>query len=206
MGSQSKNEVLSLISTAILSGDKESAVNTTREALQRYSIEDILNKGVLAAWDTFISLYEKDPAGTLKSWDSAYFTTRRVLGLIESVTPLGTPIFSAIVATVIGEGHTLMRDIIATYLRSKNIKVFCPKRGIKIDDIKVELSDPSLKFLVLSCIDPDTEVQLKSLVASVRQLRPEVKIIAGGPLARKIGADAVASSMSEVFEIMKAWA
>ncbi|MCX8182332.1 MAG: cobalamin-dependent protein [Candidatus Methanomethyliaceae archaeon] len=203
MESQSKNDPLARLSDAILSGDKVSAINATNEALQRYSIDDILNKGVLAAWATFVSLYEKDPVGTLKTWDAAYFTTRRVLNLIESSISVRDPLFSVIVATVRGEGHTLMRDIIATYLRSKNIGVHCPKIGITIDDIKEELSKKSLKFLVLSCIDPDTEETLKSTVALVRQLRPDVKIIAGGPIAGKIGADAVASKMSEVYAILK---
>lgn len=202
MGYQSENDPLSRLSTAILSGDKESAVSATSEALQRYSIEEILNKGVLAAWERFMLLYEKDPAGTLKTWDAAYFTTRRILGLIESAASMGSPLFSALVATVRGEGHTLMRDIVASYLRSKNIKVYCPKRGITIDDIKEELSDPSLRFIVLSCIDSDTEEALKSIISSVRRLRPEIKIIAGGPLAGKIGADAIASSISEVLDAM----
>ncbi|MEM3040108.1 MAG: cobalamin-dependent protein [Candidatus Methanomethylicaceae archaeon] len=205
MESPSKSDPLTRLSSAILSGDRESAVNATREALQKYQVEDILNKGVLAAWETFVSLYQKDPAGTLKTWDAAYFTTRRVLSLIESAIPPGSPHFSAIVATVRGEGHTLMRDIIATYLRSKNIKVYCPKRGITIDDLKEELSDPSLRFLVLSCIDSDTEKILKETLASVRRIRPDVKIIAGGPLAEKIGADAVTSNMSETFALMKVY-
>lgn len=85
--------------------------------------------------------------------DASHLTTRRVLGLIESVVRLREPTFSTIVASVRGEGHTLMRDIIAAYLRSKNIEVYNPKRGITIDDIKEELSDPFLKFLVLSYID-----------------------------------------------------
>ncbi len=95
-----------------------------------------------------------------------------------------------------------MRDIVASYLRSKNIKVYCPKRGITIDDIKEELSDPSLRFVVLSCIDSDTEEALKSIISSVRRVRPDIKIIAGGPLAGKIGADATASSISGVLDAM----
>ncbi|MGC8936357.1 MAG: cobalamin B12-binding domain-containing protein [Candidatus Methanomethylicaceae archaeon] len=202
MGYQSENDPLSRLSAAILSGDKESAVSATSEALQRYSIEEILNKGVLAAWERFMSFYEKDPAGTFKTWDAAYFTTRRILGLIESAVSMRSPLFSALVATVRGEGHTLMRDIVASYLRSKNIKVYCPKRGITIDDIKEELSDPSLRFVVLSCIDSDTEEALKSIISSVRRVRPDIKIIAGGPLAGKIGADATASSISGVLDAM----
>jgi len=129
MESLSKGDILGRLSSAILSGDKEYALSATKDALQKHTVEEVLNKGILAAWDLFVSLYQKDPAGALKAWDKAYFTTLSVLKLIESAIRSEKTLFSVLVATVRGEGHTLMRDIIATYLRSKNIKVYSPKKG-----------------------------------------------------------------------------
>jgi methanogenic corrinoid protein MtbC1 len=101
------------------------------------------------------------------------------------------PPFSVLVVTVLGEGHVLMRNIIATMLRAKGLKVYTSKRGVQIGDVSEALSDPTLNFVVLSCIEPRTEARLCTFVDKVREQRGDVAIIAGGPLASKSGADII---------------
>jgi hypothetical protein len=60
------------------------------------------------------------------------------------------------------------------------------------------LSDPKLKFVVLSCIEPPTEAKLRAFVEGVGEQRKDVKIIAGGPLAGKSGADLIINDLSKL--------
>jgi methanogenic corrinoid protein MtbC1 len=91
-----------------------------------------------------------------------------------------------------------MRDIIATMLRAKGLKIYTSKRGVRIDDVSEALSDPKLNFVVLSCVEPRTEDKLRTFVDAVRKQRKDVAIIAGGPLAVKSGADLIVNDPSEL--------
>ncbi|MDH5806898.1 MAG: cobalamin B12-binding domain-containing protein [Candidatus Methanomethylicaceae archaeon] len=190
--------MLNQLANAILSGDCNNAIKIMKEASKVYPIEDIINNGILAAWSMFSEFYEKDPVNALKNWDLIYITTIKVLKIIEGTIDEKKP--SIIVATIEGEGHILMKEIIAAYLRSLGFKVYSPKGGINID--KLSNLDSSIKILVLSCIQDDTEENLKKLIKEVKKLLPDIKIIAGGPIAHRIGADYVVSNILELKNIL----
>ena len=192
--SMSKN-LLEEIKSLILSGDNKKIIEVIKEALEYYSIEDIINKGILEAWKEFCKIYEKNPIEAFKIWDISYLATRKALKTIESNVKPGENI--VIVATAKNEGHLLMKEIIITYIKSLGFNVIS-SRGININDLK----NPLVKFLVLSCIEDETEKELKEIIEKVRSIRSDLKIIAGGRIANRIGADYVVSNLSELKNIL----
>lgn len=196
----SYNDVFEHISKSILSGKGIASVEAVNEALELgISIDEIIMDGILKAWSDFCIWYDEDPKESLKAWLDCFNSTQKILQLLDTkIGPSKEPPFSVLVVTVLGEGHILMRDIIKTMLRAKGLKVYTSKRGVRIDDVSEALSDPTLNFVVLSCIESPTEAKLFAFVEGVREQRRDVKIIAGGPLAGKSGADLILDDLGSL--------
>lgn len=189
------------MASAILRGDGDAAVEITSQAMASdINIDDVVMDGILKAWDDFRKWLEKDPNESLRSWFDCFNATYRIIKFIESkITPPPDPRFSVLVATVKGEGHVLMRDIIALLVKSKGIKVYSFKKGVSIEDLNEPFSDPSLKFVILSCIESRTKEKVQNLIKGIKDKKPELKIIAGGLLAESVGADLVISEPSAIY-------
>ncbi|MCC6013810.1 MAG: B12-binding domain-containing protein [Candidatus Verstraetearchaeota archaeon] len=188
-------DLLKEIKSLILSGDSKKIIEIIEKAMKYYSIEDIINKGILEAWKEFSKIYEKNPIEAFKIWDISYLATKKALKVIESHTKPGEEI--VIIATAKSEGHLLMKEIVTTYIKSLGFNVISSK-GINIDDLK----NPLVKFLVLSCTQDDTEKELKEIIEKIRSIRSDLKIIAGGRIADRIGADYVVSDLLELKNIL----
>lgn len=204
MANLSRGELLAELSDAVLNGKSDRALELVDEALARNTgLDDIVAGGILNAHLKFNDWYARDKIGSLKAWEFCFFTTRKVLSLLDSriATPENPP-FSAVVATVYAEGHITIRDVIATLLRAKGVKVYAMKKGITIIDLEGLLADPSLKYIALSCSEDATLPTVLSLVSEIRKKRPNVKVIAGGALAPKVGADAVLSDPLKLYPTM----
>jgi len=199
-----KDNPLKGIAKAILAGNGNLAVEAAGRAVEaNFSMDDIVMKGILKAWVDFAEWHDRDPIGSLKMWLECYNTTNKVLKLLDSkIAPPPNPPFSILVVCVRGEGHVIMRDIIALMLKSKGLKVFSSKKGVLVGDISEPLSDRSLKFVILSCIEEATKATLSAFVKGVRAARPDVKIVAGGPIAGYAGADVVLSDPSKLFDTL----
>uniref|UniRef100_A0A7C3EVM8 B12-binding domain-containing protein n=1 Tax=Candidatus Methanomethylicus mesodigestus TaxID=1867258 RepID=A0A7C3EVM8_9CREN len=191
---------LSQLSAAILAGNSQAAISAIRGALSAgTSPDDLIFKGILGAWSSFCAWHERDPQGALKAWLDCFNATMKALKEIDASTQ--TPrkeAPSVIVATARGEGHILMKEIITTMLRSRGFRVHSSRKGVTMDDLKEALSDPALKFAILSCIDPEALDSAIVLVRGIRAARGDVKIIAGGPMAQKVGADVIINEIDQL--------
>lgn len=190
--------------TAILSGNGSKGLESANRALaEGFSIDDIITNGILSAWKNFSDWYDRDPMGSLKAWMDCFNATQKILKLLDSTINVQTkPPFSVIVVTVKAEGHTLMRDILALMLKSRGLKVYTSKRGVIAEDLGEPLSDGSLKFVVLSCVEDQSKPNLEKLVKGIRAKRPDVRIIAGGPLAELSIADVLISDPARVYDTL----
>lgn len=86
--------------------------------------------------------------------------------------------------------------------RGLGLKVYTSKRGVIVEDLGEPLSDRSMKFVVLSCIEDQSKSNLEKLVKGIRAKRPDVRIIAGGPLAELSGADVVIADPTRVYDTL----
>jgi methanogenic corrinoid protein MtbC1 len=187
------NHAFEQISKSILSGNGAASVEAANKVLESgVSIEEIILHGILKAWSEFLVWHDRDPKESMKAWLDCFNATQKVLQSLGATigSPKDAP-FSVLVVTVLGEGHVLMRDIVTILLRAKGLKVYTSKRGVQIGDVSEALSDPTLSFVVLSCVEPRTETKLRAFVDKVREQRRDIAIIAGGPLASKSGADII---------------
>lgn len=177
--------------TSIIAGEVGSSTTRAKALLdQGVSIQEILEEGVLRAWSEFAEWYDRDPKGSLNKWFDCYKATDQVLKLLWSYVPEPiNPPFSVLVATVLGEGHVLMRDVISLLLASKGIKVYRPRRGITPENLTELLTDGSLKYIVLSCSQEDTREALVNLINHAKRARPDLTIITGGRMAGGMGED-----------------
>jgi methanogenic corrinoid protein MtbC1 len=204
MESQLKDKLLSELSDAILYGKSDRALELLEKALaEKISFDDIIAESVLKAHLTFNDWYARDKIGSLKAWEFCFFTTVKVLKVLDSRIPIPEkPLFSVIVATVHSEGHITMRDIIATMLRGKGLKVYGIKKGITANDIDGPLADHTLKYVVLSCSEDATKPKLDELTKAIRDRRPDVQIVAGGAMAPKSGADLILNDPLKLYPLL----
>jgi methanogenic corrinoid protein MtbC1 len=204
MESQIKDKLLSELSDAILYGKSDRALELLEKALaEKISFDDIIAESMLKAHLTFIDWYARDKLGAIKAWEFCFFTTLKVLKVLDSRIPIPEkPPFSVIVATVHSEGHITMRDIIATMLRSKGLKVYGMKKGITANNIDGPLSDQTLKYVVLSCSEDASKPNLDELTKAIRERRPDVQIVAGGAMAPRSGADMVLNDPLKLYSLL----
>jgi methanogenic corrinoid protein MtbC1 len=203
----SRGSPLESLAKAILIGDRSEALQTLGRAIEAgFGVEEIVVKCVLKAHIDFGEWYERDPAGSLKAWDSCFLTSIKVLKVLESKIGVPEkPPFSVLVAAVKGEGHITTRDLIALLLKAKGLNVYNSKRGILLEDISQVLSDPSLKFVILTCTEEATKSTIDTLIKGIRDTRPDVKIIAGGPFSGSVDADKVLSDPLRLYDTLFAF-
>jgi len=191
------------ISDAILSGNAAEAAGATLGAVESGTRPyDIIRGGVLKAWSDFCIWYERDEKESLKAWLGCFNATLKVLKVLDEKLAAPDPPYSVLVATALGEGHVLMKAIIATMLRSKGLKVYSSLRGLRPGDAGDALSDPALRFVVLSCIESGIQGPSRDLIKHVKERRKDVTTIAGGPAAKDCGADIVTSDLEELDRIV----
>ncbi|MCP8308000.1 MAG: cobalamin B12-binding domain-containing protein [archaeon] len=188
----------------ILLGDSEAAINATRRALDNgLNIEDIILRGVLKAWMDYSEWYHRDPDGALSRWSECYIATHKVLRLLEArISPTPNPLFTVLVITVKGEGHIVVKDLLTVLLKAKGLKVYEMRKGVVIEEILEHLSDPSLKFVIISCTQEETRESIIDLIERIREIRSDLKIVTGGPIAEGLGADIVISDPSKLFDTL----
>ncbi|MDI9609347.1 MAG: hypothetical protein QFX34_03605 [Candidatus Verstraetearchaeota archaeon] len=202
MASQS-GELLRRLADSILRGSPDSQGLAQLCLDQGVGVDEILTKGVIGAWLEFADWYNRDPDAALKGWMESYNATNRVLRLLESVVkPTEDPPFAAAVVAVRGEGHVLMRDVIALLLKSQGVKVYSGRKGVVPDDLAEPISDPKLKWLVISCTESELNDQVSGLIRWAKERRPDVKVVAGGPQAGRVGADIVASDPTDLLKAL----
>jgi methanogenic corrinoid protein MtbC1 len=204
MESLSRDELLSELSNAILYGKSDRALELLDKALaEKISFDTIIAESILKAHLIFGEWYARDKIGSLKAWEFCFFTTVKVLKVLDSRIPQPEkPPFSVIVATVHSEGHITMRDVIATMLRGKGLKVYGMKKGITANNIDGPLADETLKYVVLSCSEDATKPILDELTKAIRARRPDVKIVAGGAMAPRSGADMVLNDPLKLYSLL----
>jgi methanogenic corrinoid protein MtbC1 len=193
------------IAKAILSGNETAALEAATKAIDEgIGIDAIVMESVLKAWSDFCAWYEKDEKESLKAWLDIFNATLGLLKHLEAKTvqPKDRP-FSVLVVTVLGEGHVLMREILATLLRARGLKVYTSRKGVRIGDLSEALADPRLRFVVLSCIQSDLQESVQALVKGVKERRKDVTVIAGGPMAAHSGADVVVNDLPGLNSIMR---
>jgi methanogenic corrinoid protein MtbC1 len=188
----------------IFLGDGEATINATLRALDNgLSIEDIVLKGILKAWMDYSEWYQRDPDNAIKRWFECYNATYKVLKLLEAnIVPAPNPPFTILAITVRGEGHVLIKDVLAVLLKAKGLKVFSMKKGVTVEDILEPLSDPSLKFVLISCTQEETRESITDLIKRIREIRQDLKIVTGGAIAEGLSADIVISDPSKLFETL----
>jgi methanogenic corrinoid protein MtbC1 len=200
------NTALESMAEAILSGKESEATRAVDKALaEGIGIDEIVKGGVLQAWRDFCDWYERDENAAIRSWTDCFMATMDMLKFIESKIeePREAP-FSMLMVTVRGEGHVTMREIIATLLKAKGLKVYTSRKGVLIDDVSEALSDPKLRFVVLSCIETSVVDTVQSFVRGVKEKRKDITVIAGGPMADRSGADIVTSDLDRFGSIVTA--
>jgi methanogenic corrinoid protein MtbC1 len=198
------DNLLDEVSRTIFSGASEDAIEATQKALDNgLSIEDIVLGGVLKGWMDFSDWYIRDPDNALIKWSECCIATYKVLKLLEArITPTLNPPFAVTVITVKGEGHVLIKDMLAVLLKAKGLKVFNIMKGVVIEDMIEHLSDPSLRFVIISCTQEETRESITNLIKRIKRIRPDLRIMTGGHIAEGLGADIVLSDPSKLFNIL----
>ncbi len=200
MAGSPQDELIKKVSAAIVAGDA-SARDAAQACLDAgITLDEIVFKGVFRAWEAFCEWYARDPMESLKRWLDCFNSTYRILRLLDSrLQPPQAGAHAILVCTARGENHVLMRDIVALLLRARGFRVYSYRRGLTVDDLSEALGDNSLRHAVISCIQDDAVQPAAELVDGIKARRPDVTVIAGGPMASRVHADTITDDIESLF-------
>ncbi len=178
------NQYLEHFKTALNAHDKDTCVRLIHEGLDANSFtlieayEDILSKAMVD-----VSSSQLDPRH--KIWDE-HVKTQIVRTVLESLYPrvMKTPeiLPTRRVALVCPEGeyHELGLRIIADYFRLSGYRPFFFGNSLPKFEIKDLINSLDLSYVVLSASNFYVLPALNASIATINEVRPELKILVGG--------------------------
>jgi 5-methyltetrahydrofolate--homocysteine methyltransferase len=203
---------LSLLSQAIVSGDREKTIQLTKEALGAgTSPPEIITEGLQAGMS---AVGEKFSSGEYFLPDML-MSARAMQAALEILNPslekTGMPtIGRVVIGTVAEDIHDIGKNIVATFLKGSGFEVF--DLGVDVPDEKFvdEVREKKPDILGLSALVTTTMPAMGNIIKSLEEagLRSKVKVIVGGApvtqhFAEHIGADAFADDGGQAISVCK---
>ncbi len=203
---------LSLLSQAIVSGDREKTIQLTKEALGAGTrppgiITEGLRAGMAAGGEKFSSgeYFLPDMLMSARAMQAALEI------LNPSLEKTGMPtIGRVVIGTVAEDIHDIGKNIVATFLKGSGFEVF--DLGVDVPDEKFvdEVRKKKPDILGLSALVTTTMPAVGNIIKSLEEagLRSKVKVIVGGApvtqhFAEHIGADAFADDGGQAISVCK---
>jgi 5-methyltetrahydrofolate--homocysteine methyltransferase len=203
---------LSLLSLAIVSGDREKTIQLTKEALgASTSPPEIITEGLQAGMS---AVGEKFSSGEYFLPDML-MSARAMQAALEILKPslekTGMPtIGRVVIGTVAEDIHDIGKNIVATFLKGSGFEVF--DLGVDVPDQKFvdEVRKKKPDILGLSALVTTTMPAMGNIIKSLEEagLRSKVRVIVGGApvtqhFAEHIGADAFADDGGQAISVCK---
>lgn len=198
-------------------GDYENASKVVNYAIERnVTVRNILLKSVLSYWEAVAKKFSKpmtqrEEVEVFKILDKSYVATYRILFHLERkvLKTTQSPFGTIIAACVKGEGHTLIKDILALLFKAEGFKVIYNfgKGGDTPEYLVEKIKSEEASILLFSLTTDSTLDVVKKTVDLLKRegIRDNVLTIIGGRIAneqvrREVGADLYFGSLSEVIE------
>ena len=169
-----------------------SSVNTLVD--QGIDVKTILVDGVLKAvldiGEAICSVpeYSEEEKVAMKKWTESLMALYNVLMQINmKIKVPEPPVGKAIFACVIGEGHIMIKEVLAAIFKANGFQVHNFPQAANPDMIVKKAKEMDANLLVLSAAYTKTIPTIKEIIEALKKagLREKVKIMMGGPLINK---------------------
>jgi 5-methyltetrahydrofolate--homocysteine methyltransferase len=203
---------LSPLSKAVISGDRDKAVQLAMEAVSAgVNPEDIITKGLQLG---MMTVGEKFSSGEYFLPDML-MAARAMKSALEVLKPLlaksGLPTLGRVViGTVQGDMHDIGKNVVATFLGGSGFEVYDLGLNVSAQQFVDAVREKKADILGLSALLTTTMPTMGQTIKDLEKagLRSKVKVIVGGApvtaeFARLIGADAHARDGGEAIPVCK---
>jgi methanogenic corrinoid protein MtbC1 len=200
------NPVITWLSSAIIKGDAESAVEAANKAIEnKLDALEVMQKGAALAMDVVSYLYDEKiyylPEALISA--NAFYAAADILQPHIKVDEKG-PKTSITMAVIEGDIHDIGKNLVKVRLSASGATVHDLGRDIPIDTIIEEALKTKSEHIWLSTMMTPTMLGFEALIEVLNEkgLRDKFLVaIGGGPVseqfAKKIGADGFAKNATE---------
>lgn len=203
---------LSSLSKAIISGDRDKAVQFAAEAVNAgLKPEDIITQGLQPS---MMTVGEKFSSGEYFLPDML-MAARAMKSALEVLQPLlaksGLPTLGKVViGTVQGDMHDIGKNVVATFLGGSGFEVYDLGLNVTPQQFVAAVREKKADILGLSALLTTTMPVMGQIIKDLEKagLRSKVRVIVGGApvtqeFAKFIGADAYAHDGGEAIPVCK---
>jgi methanogenic corrinoid protein MtbC1 len=142
-----------------------------------------------------------------------YMSGRICEGIVDSMLPRGDPRRvdrPKMAIAVLEDHHTLGKRIVSSVLRAGGYEIADYGHGLSVDQLVDLVTRDKVKILLISTLMLPAAIRAKEVIARIRDVQPETKIIVGGApfnfdpgLWKEVGADAMGKTASDTLELVK---
>lgn len=190
---------LKTLAEAVISGDKQAAIEITRAALND-GVEaiSVLNQGLVAGMDVIGTLFKKNETYIPEVLVACEAMKMAMEVLEPALVKAGVePVGTFLVGTVQGDLHDIGKNLVGMLLKGAGFKVVDLGRDVPVPKFVEQAKTPSIQLIGLSALLTTTMPAMEKTIKAMRDAGISTKIMVGGaPLdqawAEKFGADGYA--------------
>jgi len=196
---------LKKLSESIISGDLETSVQITKEALiEKNDPQEIIQEYMIPAMDIIGGKFERDEVFV----PELLMAARAMKGSLELLRPLLAecgiePQGRVIIGTVKGDLHDIGKNLVASMLEGSGFEVENMGVDVPSDKIVAAVQSNKIDIIALSALLTTTMPSMKDVIEALKEagVRDKVKVIVGGPAVTQeycdqIGADGYSENVN----------
>ena len=202
---------------AIMEGNREKGKFIANALVeQQINLKDALLEGVMRTVVRLGNMLSSKNPEDVKKWSECLITIYDVLNIFnKNIKPSEKPVGKIILACLKGEGHAIVKDILAPAFRAEGFEVYNFRSPATPQQIMEKIKETKADILAISASMRTMIDEIKNLDQALKTagLREKIKILVGGWLVRrtffeelKPDLDAWAKDASEGVEIAKSLA
>jgi len=204
--------VISWLSSAIIKGDAETAVEAAKKALDSgLDAWEVMQKGAALAMDVVSFLYDEKiyylPEALVAA--NAFYAAADILQPHIKIEE-GGPKASVVLGVIEGDIHDIGKNLVKVRLAAGGTTVYDVGRDVPIDEFIETAEKNNCDVIGLSTMMTPTMLGFEALIDVLKEkgLRDKFMVaVGGGPVseefAQKIGADGFAENATEASEMLK---
>lgn len=207
--SSNDNNLKTRLKTCVMKGNEKGIVAVTKEALNEFSPEELLNDALMSAINEVGELFNigKYFLPQLIASANAMKASIEILEpLLKSKESTGKNL-KICVATVKGDIHDIGKNLVILMLRNYGYQVYDLGKDVPTDTILDFAKKEDVDIIALSALMTTTMTVMKEVVQKARERKLRAKVIIGGAVvtneyALEIGADGYSSDAADCVRLV----
>ena len=203
---------LNKLKESIISGDLETSVQITKEAMvEKIDPQEIIQKYMIPSMDVIGDEFERNEIFV----PELLMAARAMKGSLELIRPLLVergiePLGRVVIGTVKGDLHDIGKNLVASMLEGSGFEVDNLGVDVSSDRIVAAVQSNKIDIIALSALLTTTMPSMKTVIETLKEagLRDNVKVIIGGPAVTQefcdqIGADGYSENANSAVDLAR---